>query len=281
MDDNIGGGPLAMMRNAVVTSQTVGVRQEMADGIIKVVAKLGAIATSEADKLQAWATLDEAVRLKVADQRWFVEEWWDKRVPPGARAKLSASDGTISLLQQAETESGISNQTVSRWRAGLRVEDAYRASIVQAARVAAGLAPSKADIKRAAQERRKAEIERLALDMPPVDERYRLVEGSVTALMDEPPESLDYIITDPPYPEAFLPLFGDLARGAAHALRPGGLLLCMSGQTHLPAVLAELQRSTLDYLWTLAYLTPGGQAVQVFPRKVNTFWKPILVFSQG
>jgi hypothetical protein len=37
----------------------------------------------------------------------------------------------------------------------------------------------------------------------------------------------------------------------------------------------------LEYLWTMAYLTPGGQATQVFPRKVNTFWKPILIYCKG
>jgi site-specific DNA-methyltransferase (adenine-specific) len=37
----------------------------------------------------------------------------------------------------------------------------------------------------------------------------------------------------------------------------------------------------LTYHWTLAYLTPGGQAVQLWQRKVNTFWKPILVFTKG
>jgi DNA modification methylase len=31
----------------------------------------------------------------------------------------------------------------------------------------------------------------------------------------------------------------------------------------------------------LSYLTPGGQSPQIFPRKVNTFWKPVLWFVQG
>ena len=33
--------------------------------------------------------------------------------------------------------------------------------------------------------------------------------------------------------------------------------------------------------WTLAYLTPGGQAPHIYPRKVNTFWKPVLWFVKG
>jgi site-specific DNA-methyltransferase (adenine-specific) len=45
-------------------------------------------------------------------------------------------------------------------------------------------------------------------------------------------------------------------------------------------VLAMLTKH-LDYHWLIAYLTPGGQAVQIFPRKVNTFWKPIIVCRNG
>jgi hypothetical protein len=114
------------------------------------------------------------------------------------------------------------------------------------------------------------------------------------------PGSIDVIITDPPYPAEFLPLLGKraiardeydspiygdfqedgLADIAARVLKPGGVCAVMIGQSHLPEVI-ERFADRLNYRWTLAYLTPGGQAVQVFPRKVNTFWKPILVFHNG
>jgi site-specific DNA-methyltransferase (adenine-specific) len=54
----------------------------------------------------------------------------------------------------------------------------------------------------------------------------------------------------------------------------------MSGQTHLPEVITRLSEH-LSYHWTITYLTPGGQAVQVFPRRVNTFWKPVLIYRNG
>lgn len=92
--------------------------------------------------------------------------------------------------------------------------------------------------------------------------------------------SVDAVVTDPPYPAEHLPLWSDLAEHAAKWLKPGGICAVMSGQAHLPEVIRRLSEH-LTYRWTLAYLTPGGQAVQVFPRKVNTFWKPILVFHNG
>lgn len=96
------------------------------------------------------------------------------------------------------------------------------------------------------------------------------------------PGSVDAIVTDPPYPSEFLGCFDALGAFALEVLKPGGLLVCMSGQANLPEVLRRLcQFDGLDYLWTAAYLTPGGQAVQVWPRKVNTFWKPLLIFVKG
>ena len=35
----------------------------------------------------------------------------------------------------------------------------------------------------------------------------------------------------------------------------------------------------MEYRWMIAYLTPGGQAVQLWDRNINTFRKPILLFG--
>lgn len=93
-------------------------------------------------------------------------------------------------------------------------------------------------------------------------------------------ESVDVILTDPPYPRDFLPVYEQLAEQAARVLRPGGSLFAMVGQSYLPEIMAALCKH-LTYQWTLAYLTPGGQAVQLWQRKVNTFWKPVLWFTRG
>lgn len=89
---------------------------------------------------------------------------------------------------------------------------------------------------------------------------------------------VDAIITDPPYGADAVPLYAELARQAKRALAPRGILAVMCGQSYLPEIL-PVMASLMPYRWTLAYLTPGGQSPQIWPRKVNTFWKPILLFG--
>ena len=91
------------------------------------------------------------------------------------------------------------------------------------------------------------------------------------------PESLDAIVTDPPYPREFLPVWGHLGRLAAKALRPGGVLAALSGQAWLPEVLDALRVPGISYRWTATVQLPGAHS-QVWPRRVTTQVKPLLVF---
>ena len=61
----------------------------------------------------------------------------------------------------------------------------------------------------------------------------------MTELLADPKYAgkLDAIITDPPYPREYLDLYDDLARLAKSALKPGGILAVMVGQSYLPEIL--------------------------------------------
>ena len=94
-----------------------------------------------------------------------------------------------------------------------------------------------------------------------------------------PDGSIDLILTDPPYPAEFLPLWTGLGQFAARVLAPGGVLAAMSGQTHLPEVYRRLGEH-LTYRWTMAYLMTGSANV-VHARRVSTMWKPVLVYGSS
>lgn len=111
---------------------------------------------------------------------------------------------------------------------------------------------------------------------------FRLLLGDILEAGKEiKDESVDSIITDPPYPEKYLDTFAKLAKLAERVLVKGGHCLVMSGQSHLQRVMENLSSVPgLSYQWTLAYLTPG-QSTQVFGRKVKSNWKPILWYVKG
>lgn len=92
--------------------------------------------------------------------------------------------------------------------------------------------------------------------------------------------SIDYIITDPPYPREYIPLYEDLSRVANRVLKPGGSMIVMVGQSYLPEVI-QLLGKYMTYHWCLSYLTPGGQSPQLWHKHTNTFWKPILWYVKG
>lgn len=123
-----------------------------------------------------------------------------------------------------------------------------------------------------------AKIERDERERPSNVEGIELREGDFRDMLDDLDGAVDAIVTDPPYPQEFLPLYSDLSTVAERVLRPGGVLVALVGHAHLPDVLNRLGEH-LTYRWTMAYLT-GGAAASVHARRVQTYWKPVVVFEK-
>ena len=133
-----------------------------------------------------------------------------------------------------------------------------------------------------------ARAKRLAqpLPAPAQDERYRLIHADIAVVASNPfpygieAESVDLIVTDPPYDADSVPLYTDLWRLALRVLKPGGSAFVMTGGTYLHDYLNALDVLPLVYYWMIAYLTPG--ATPSLPhRDVGSGWKPILWFVNG
>jgi DNA methylase/ParB-like nuclease domain len=121
------------------------------------------------------------------------------------------------------------------------------------------------------------------LDEHAQKQNYRLYYGNcVDIALTMEPESVDVILTDPPYGEQAPEAFAHLAAVTAHLLKPGGSLVVMCGQYHfidlVPTLAKALKPYGIKYYWMLSYLMPGAHATRVWSREVNTFWKPVLWF---
>ena len=105
------------------------------------------------------------------------------------------------------------------------------------------------------------------------------VDDIRNGLLEIEDNSVDFVITDPPYKREYLPLYSDLSRVAARVLKNGGSLIVMTGQSYLPEVISHLGEN-MSYYWCMTYLTQG-QSPQLFQKRVNTFWKPVLWYVKN
>lgn len=127
-------------------------------------------------------------------------------------------------------------------------------------------------------QQRKVDQAKAEADAQPVSTTVDVRHGDFReALADL--EDVDAIITDPPYPAEFLPLLADLAAWADKVLADDGVLAVLIGQTHLPEVYRLLDGHR-PYRWTCCYLTEGNGYVS-HPRRVQSNWKPLLVYGGG
>lgn len=91
--------------------------------------------------------------------------------------------------------------------------------------------------------------------------------------------SVDLILTDPPYIRESLTVWNELAEFAKFALKDGAILIAYSGQSHLPETIAALS-SRLNYVWCCALSHKGGLA-SMYSLHFKIGWKPLLLFSKG
>ncbi len=107
-----------------------------------------------------------------------------------------------------------------------------------------------------------------------------LIEGDaidVFRTIDD--QSVDLILTDPPYLAEYISLYGDLAREAARILKPDSFLICYVGHYHLVDVM-QMMSPHMEYFWLIAQIN-AGQKTMVRARRQICAYKPILVWRVG
>lgn len=227
---------------------------------------------------QAKARLAESNRNRAQEPIVAKMPQWTEPAPapvaPIAPKITEHKEVAAKSREQAAQAVGASGRAVQQAKRVARVAPDL-AEKVKAGKISLGNADKIVQRREAARKQEEAIVQ--AQELPPVAD---LRVGDFRSVLTDLAGKVDAIITDPPYPHEFIPLLSDLSRIAAQVLKPGGICAVMMGQNYLPEVYARLSEH-LDYHWTFAYLTPGGQSVQVWPKKVNTFWKPIITLTNG
>ncbi len=100
------------------------------------------------------------------------------------------------------------------------------------------------------------------------------------AWADIPDGSVDAIVTDPPYNDEGLSLYGDLARLAARVLKPGRLAAVYAGHGRLDERMALLAEGGLSYVWHGVNVLPG-QHSRITRLMVYGRHRCVLLYSAG
>jgi 16S rRNA G966 N2-methylase RsmD len=204
----------------------------------------------------------------------------DQRSKPAADRPQVKNDEPLSRRapmsrDKAAKTTGTSGRSVARYK---RVQETAPDLAEKVRSGAVALDRAERIIRDRESEQRRIEQARKEAAAQPETTRVDIRHGDFRdALADL--RDVDAIITDPPYPAEFLPLLGDLAAWADKVLAPEGVLVVLMGQTHLPEVY-RLLGSGRPYRWTGCYLT-AGQGYVSHPRKVQSNWKPLLVYGGG
>jgi len=126
---------------------------------------------------------------------------------------------------------------------------------------------------------REKELEKLKARAisPPSDNHVIFYQGDFREIEIQD-NSVDHIVTDPPYKAEYLDLWSDLAIFAARVLKPGGLCITYSGTFHLPEIIRRLSEH-LQYYWQFILLHRGIWQ-RINARHLTTGYKPVLVFAK-
>lgn len=109
------------------------------------------------------------------------------------------------------------------------------------------------------------------------NDRVRLILGDFREANIED-ESVDLILTDPPYGVEFKDTWEDLGKFAQRVLKPSRFLVSYFGQLNLIDYYNILNKY-LKYYWTFCLVHSGNKQL-IHPRNVRCGWKPIVVFQK-
>lgn len=128
----------------------------------------------------------------------------------------------------------------------------------------------------------RAKLRRAEKEARPKSYLWEIYHSSCIDMMKKlKPESVDWIITDPPYAKEYLPCYEELAALADYVLKPGGGLLFMTGhKTQYPVFNIMAEYKSLRHHWTLCYYMHGGTVGIPYHRIGRIGWKPIMMYTK-
>lgn len=230
------------------------------------------------EELQEWERLVPLCKIELYNQaKARIEKGEAKSVSEASRQIAEETGKNPESIERAIRREQI---TGSRTLSELAGTDKHRPEIKKVEQAILKTAREiKTGRRKERQDQREEQRQELLKTEPPLkNETYQLFSSKFQDVELES-NSIDAIITDPPYALEFISEYKNLSEYANRVLKPNAPCLVMCGQSWLGDVLTALS-SNLNYVWTLAYFSPG-KSTQVFSRKIKSNWKPVIFLVNG
>jgi len=118
--------------------------------------------------------------------------------------------------------------------------------------------------------------EKIEIDDNEIDLRY----GDFVEVLDDiSDDSVDLILTDPPYPVEYIDEWEKLGKFAKKKLKKNGFCIAYCGHKNLFESMKRLNKY-LDFYWIFALVHSGNTQIIKF-NYIEAGWKPILVYQKG
>lgn len=239
-----------------------------------VAAKLGREATNHATEIKLMGARKAGEFLKIMEKNKGSQGQLVSRGVIGGNMVVTANN-TPTLA-----EIGITKAQSSQWQKIAAIpEQVFEEHVAQSTKGQKELTTA-ATLKLAksiAYQKKDAERAEVTSSLPPT---VKLYHGDFREQCQQIPDnSIDFILTDPPYIGDAVSLWEPLAEMAARVLKPGGYLFAYSGQMFLIEVANQLGRH-LTYQWAAAVQHKQG-FTRIWKHDLLNAWKPILIYSKG
>jgi hypothetical protein len=104
---------------------------------------------------------------------------------------------------------------------------------------------------------------------------YKIIQGDCLEVMRTmPDESVDLVLTDPPYPREFMYTYEYLAKECPRIMKDGASLICIVGHFAIPEV-CEIFKGKLKYRWCFCMNQFEGSHSRM-AMGIEIMWKPCL-----
>ena len=114
----------------------------------------------------------------------------------------------------------------------------------------------------------------------PLPTSIRLIHGDCRNVLQEmEEESIDCVVTDPPYPREFDHVWDIMAEELPRVMKNDSFLITLLGHYQLPRVLDALRSGGLEFFWSCIATNNNQSIMHGF--KAKCCHKPCLVFRKG